>query len=92
MISERCLSVTDAAKHFGLHPRAQVFPYLRARGYLTARDLPTQAAIDAGYLALRETRCPDGEIRERAVVLLSQLDTWRLRVVPQVYAWIKETA
>lgn len=92
MISERCLSVTDAAKHFGLHPRSQAFPYLRARGYLTARDLPTQAAIDAGYLALRETRCPDGEIRERAVVLLSQLDTWRLRVVPQVYAWIKETA
>lgn len=92
MVSERCMSVTDAAKFFALHPRAQVFPYLRARGYLTAHDLPTQAAIDAGYLALRETRCPDGEIRKQTVVLVSQLDTWRLRVVPQIYAWIKETA
>lgn len=92
MVSERSMSVTDAAKHFGLHPRAQVFPYLRARGYLTAHDLPTQAAIDAGYLALRERRCPDGEVRKQSVVLLAQLDTWRRRVVPQIYAWIKETA
>lgn len=92
MVSERSMSVTDAAKHFGLHPRAQVFPYLRARGYLTAHDLPTQAAIDAGYLALRERRCHDGEVRKQSVVLLAQLDTWRLRVVPQIYAWIKETA
>lgn len=92
MVSERSMSVTDAAKHFALHPRAQVFPYLRARGYLTAHDLPTQAAIDAGYLALRERRCPDGEVRKQAVVLLAQFDTWRLRVVPQIYAWIKENA
>jgi hypothetical protein len=83
------MSITDAAKHFGLHPKAEVFPYLRARGYLTAKDLPTLHAIGSGYLAIRETRCPDGEFRSQAVVLASQLDTWRKRVVPQVKAWLE---
>jgi anti-repressor protein len=87
MRSEQTMSITDAAKHFGLHPKTEVFPYLRDRGYLTLTDLPTQAAIDAGYLALRETKCPDGTVRKQAVVLASQLETWRLRVVPQIKAW-----
>ncbi|MGD9939108.1 MAG: phage antirepressor KilAC domain-containing protein [Clostridia bacterium] len=87
MASTQTMSITDAAKHFGLHPKAEVFPYLRARGYLTEKDLPTQSAIDAGYLALRETKCLDGECRPQAVVLASQLDTWRQRVVPQIRAW-----
>jgi len=90
MISERCLSVTDAAKHFGLHPKAEVFPYLRERGYLTAHDLPSQAAIDAGYLRLCEVHCPDGEIRRQAVVPVSRLDVWRRRVVPQIAHWKAE--
>jgi phage regulator Rha-like protein len=87
MRSDQTMSITDAAKHFGLHPKTEVFPYLRDRGYLTLADLPTQAAIDAGYLALRETKCPDGTVRKQAVVLASHLDTWRLRVVPQIKAW-----
>jgi phage antirepressor YoqD-like protein len=87
MRSERTMSITTAAKHFGLSPRALVFPYLRDRGYLTHDDLPTQDAIDAGYLTLRETKCPHGEVRPQAVVLTSQLETWRTRVVPQIRRW-----
>ena len=88
MRSERTMSITDAAKHFGLHPKSEVFPYLRACGYLTMMDLPTQAAIDAGYLALREVeRRGDGQIIKQACVLVSQLETWRTRVVPQIKAW-----
>jgi anti-repressor protein len=87
MRSDQTMSITDAAKHFGLHPKTEVFPYLRDRGYLTLADLPTQAAIDAGYLALRETKCPDGTVRKQAVVLASQLDAWRFRVVRQIKAW-----
>lgn len=87
MASTQTMSITDAAKYFGLHPKTEVFPYLRDRGYLTSKDLPTLAAIGAGYLAIRETKCLDGECRPQAVVLASQLDTWRQRVVPQIRAW-----
>ena len=88
MRSDQTMSITDAAKHFGIHPKAEVFPYLRERGYLTAADLPTQAAIDAGYLALREVeRRGDGKIIKQACVLACQLETWRTRVVPQIAAW-----
>jgi phage antirepressor YoqD-like protein len=87
MVSERCMSITDAAKLFGLHPRTAVFPYLRARGYLTQADLPTMAAIEAGYLTLREDKGTDGVIRPRAVVEACQLEAWRLRVVPQIRQW-----
>jgi phage antirepressor YoqD-like protein len=87
MISENTMSITDAGKHFGLHPRTQVFPYLRDARYLTHNDLPTQSAIDAGYLSLREVLCPDGEIRRRAVVEARQLEMWRTRVVPQIKRW-----
>ncbi len=47
MASPATMSITNAAKHFGRHPKAEVFPYLRAAGYLTSDDLPTQDAIDA---------------------------------------------
>lgn len=90
MRSERTMSISQAAKHFGAHPKTQVFPYLRACGYLTQKDLPTQAALDAGYLATRKTRCPDGELRDQAVVLDCQLDMWRTRVIPQIARWEKE--
>jgi phage antirepressor YoqD-like protein len=90
MRSEQTMSITDAAKHFGLHPKTHVFPYLRDREYLTKDDMPSQDAIDAGYLALRETKCPDGTVRKQAVVLVSQLETWRTRVVPQVKRWAAE--
>jgi phage antirepressor YoqD-like protein len=88
MRSDETMSITDAAKHFGLHPKTEVFPYLRDRGYLTIYDLPTQSAIDAGYLALREVeRRGDGKVIKQACVLTSQLETWRVRVVPQINAW-----
>jgi phage antirepressor YoqD-like protein len=90
MVSERTLSITDASKHFGFHPRREVFPYLRAAGYLTKKDLPTQDAIDAGYLVVRELQGYDDEVRPVARVLVSQLDTWRLRVVPQVKVWMEK--
>jgi hypothetical protein len=84
---QNVMSVTQAAKHFGLHPKTDVFPYLRDCGYLTGRDLPSQAALDAGYLVQRQVRCPDGVFRPVACVMLSQLETWRVRVVPQIAAW-----
>lgn len=89
MRSERTMSITDAAKHFGLHPRRDVFEYLWDRGYLTIINLPTQSAIDAGYLALRETKAQNGNVYPQAVVLASQLETWRTRVIPQIEAWRK---
>ncbi len=92
MRSERTMSITDTAKHFGLHPKAEVFPYLRDRGYLTSRDLPTQSALDAGYLSLRKAHCLDGSIREQAVVLDYQLEIWRTRVVPQIAHWKAEVS
>jgi phage antirepressor YoqD-like protein len=76
-----------AAKHFRLHPRAEVIPYLREKGYLTLANLPTQDAIDADYLELKETLCQDGEMRGQAVVATRQLETWRLRVIPQIKRW-----
>lgn len=85
--AENTMSITRAAKHFGLHPKTDVFPYLRDCGYLTGSDLPSQAALDAGYLVQRQTRCPDGVFRPAACVMLSQLETWRVRVVPQIEAW-----
>lgn len=88
MHSNQTMSITDAAKHFGIHPKTEAFPYLRDRGYLTVADLPTQAAIDAGYLALREVeRRGDGKIIKQACVLACQLETWRTRIVPQIAAW-----
>jgi phage antirepressor YoqD-like protein len=89
--SEHTMSLTECAKHFDLHVKTQVYPYLRAMKYLNLDDTPSQSAIDAGYLAIRQTRCHDGEYRPQAVVLACQLETWRTRVVPQIAAWmIKE--
>ena len=88
--SDRSMSITAAAKHFGAHPKTEVFPYLRERGYLTAKDLPTQAALDAGYLATREAEGTDGVFRPVACVLACQLETWRTRVIPQIAAWKAE--
>jgi phage antirepressor YoqD-like protein len=87
MRSKETMSITDASKLFGLHPKTQVFPYLRDRGYLTLSDLPTQAAIDAGYLSLREAKATNGKIYPQAVVKDCQLETWRVRVVPQIKAY-----
>jgi phage antirepressor YoqD-like protein len=92
MRCDQNMSITDACKHVGLHPRAEAYPYLRAHGYLTAKDLPTQAAIDAGYLELKETILNDGTMRPQAVVAVWQLENWRAHVVHQVKRWVRATA
>ncbi len=89
MRSDRTMSITDCAKHFKLHPKLDVFPYLRFRGYLTIAGLPSQSAIDAGYLSLREVKAQGGKVYPQTVVEAGQLDTWRTRVVPQIEAWIR---
>lgn len=83
------MCITEASKHFGLHPKLQVFPYLRARGYLTSRDLPTQDALDAGILAVRQNQIPKGNFYSQAVVEKSALETWRTVIVPQIIEWSK---
>jgi anti-repressor protein len=90
MRCDQNMSITDACKHFGLHPKTEAFPYLRAMKYLTLKDLPTQAAIDAGYLELKETLLPDGTMRQQAVVAVWQLENWRAHVVHQVKRWAGE--
>ena len=92
MRSDRSMSITDAAKHFGLHPKTEVFPYLRSRGYLTREDLPTQAAIDAGYLSLKETKDQAGNVWPQAVVEAWQLEVWRAHVVHQIKHFVGERA
>jgi phage antirepressor YoqD-like protein len=90
MRSELTMSITDAAKHFGLHPKTEVFPYLRAHNYLTREDLPSQSAIDAGYLALRQNPDRFGVCHPQAVVLTWMLENWRAHVVHQVKRWCGE--
>jgi anti-repressor protein len=90
MRCDQNMSITDACKHVGLLARVEVFPYLRAHGYLTLKDLPTQSAIDAGYLELKETLLPDGTMRQQAVVAVWQLENWRAHVVHQVKRWCGE--
>ena len=84
---DRTMSITDAAKHFALHPNTQVFPYLRVRGLLTEKNLPTQDAIDAGILSVRQNRVADADFRPQAVVMASQLERWRTWLVPKIVAW-----
>jgi len=90
MRSELTMSITEASKHFGLHPKTETFPYLRAMGYLVRDDLPSQSAIDAGYLALRQNADRFGVCHAQAVVLTSQLEHWRAHVVHQVKRWCGE--
>ncbi|MCX6675353.1 MAG: phage antirepressor KilAC domain-containing protein [Methanothrix sp.] len=88
--SDRQMSITDCAKHFSLHPKTEVFPYLRAHGYLTEKSLPTQAALNAGYLSLKETKDQAGNVWPQAVVEAWQLDNWRAHVVHQIKRWVHE--
>ena len=81
------MSITETAKHFGLHPKKQVFPYLRAKGYLTLRDLPTQTAIDRGIMTVRQNPVGDGDFYTQAVVEKSALDMWRTTIVPRIVEW-----
>ena len=91
MRSDKTMSITQCAKHFGLHPKTEVFPYLRDRGYLTSKDLPSQTALDADILALVETRDRYTDaIYPQAVVRVCQLEKWRTVVVPNIEKWKDE--
>ena len=91
MRSEKTMSITQCAKHFGVHPKTEVFPYLRARGYLTSKDLPSQDALDADILALVETRDRYTDaIYPQAVVRVCQLEKWRTVVIPNIEKWKEE--
>ena len=91
MRSEKTMSITQCAKHFGVHPKTEVFPYLRARGYLTSKDLPSQDALDADILALVETRDRYTDaIYPQAVVRVCQLEKWRAVVIPNIEKWKAE--
>lgn len=81
------MSITETAKHFGLHPKKQVFPFLRAKGLLTYRDLPTQTAIDRGIMTVRQNPVGDGDFYTQAVVEKSALDMWRTTIVPRIIEW-----
>lgn len=86
---EKNMSITEAAKHFGLHPKLEVFPYLRNHGYLTSKDLPTQKAIDENILSVRQTKINETEFKSQAVVNVSSLETWRTKIVDNIkYSYI----
>jgi len=89
------MSITNAAKHFGLHPRKVVFPYLREKRYLTSKNLPTTLAIDRDVLSIRETvirrgQDEDDKIIQAAVVEVRQLITWKNQLVPRIKRWAEE--
>lgn len=91
MRSDKTMSITQCAKHFGVHPKTAVFPYLRERGYLTSKDLPSQAALDADILSLVETRDRYTDaIYPQAVVRVCQLEKWRTVVIPNIEKWKDE--
>ena len=85
------MSITETAKHFGLHPKKQVFPFLRAKGFLTYRDLPTQTAIDRGIMTVRQNPVGNGDFYTQAVVEKSALDMWRTTIVPKIIEWTEST-
>jgi phage antirepressor YoqD-like protein len=88
--SEKTMSITQASKYFNLHPKTQVFPYLRERGYLTHKDMPSQTAIDACILAVRKNVGFNGLYYDQAVVLDYMLEKWRTTVVPNIVKWSAE--
>lgn len=88
---DKNMSITETAKHFGLHPKKQVFPYLRAMGLLTSRDLPSQTAIDGGIMTVRQNPVGNGDFYSQAVVEKSSLDMWRTNIVPKIIEWTEAT-
>jgi phage regulator Rha-like protein len=85
--SEKTMSITQAAKYFSLHPKTQVFPYLRERKYLTSKDIPSQDALDAKILDIVKTKGRDNEMYDQAVVRDWMLEKWRTVVVPNIKKW-----
>lgn len=86
MASDKDVCITLAAQHFGLKPKLEVFPYLRSKGYLKGKDLPTQTALDEGFLVKKViTNTATNEIiGEQARVGLDQYEAWRTKLVPRI--------
>jgi prophage antirepressor-like protein len=79
------MSITECAKHFNLHPKVYVFPYLREHGYLTSKELPSQKALDGGYMVLRQNPIPGTDrFNSQAIVLKKHLEVWRTKLVPKI--------
>jgi phage antirepressor YoqD-like protein len=88
--SEKTMSITQTAKYFKLHPKTEVFPYLRERKYLTTKDLPSQDALDAEILDIVKTKGRDNEMYDQTVVRDWMLEKWRKVVVPNIIKWEAE--
>jgi phage regulator Rha-like protein len=78
------MSITECSKHFALHPKTEVIPFLRNNNYLTSKDLPSQKALDQKVLIERQNQGHDGVYRGQAVVPASSLEIWRTRIVPAI--------
>jgi phage regulator Rha-like protein len=77
MMTDDCMSITEASKHFKLKPKMQVFPFLRENGFLTQRELPTQKAINLNVMIAKQSK-PDkgGLIHTQAAVMKKQLPSF----------------
>jgi len=84
MKTETDMSITAAAKHFSLHPKAELFPYLRDNGFLTSKDLPTQRSLDLDIMSLREVKCADNCTRSQTVIKAKQLDKFRKIIIQKL--------
>jgi prophage antirepressor-like protein len=85
ILKEKDMSITECAKHFNLHPKVYVFPYLREHGYLTSKELPSQKALDGGYMVLRQNPIPGTDrFNSQAIVLKKHLEVWRTKLVPKI--------
>lgn len=83
MKTDTDMSITQAAKHFGKHPKTQVFPFLRLHKYLTINDLPSQSALDLDIMSLKQVVC-DNKTRSQAIVKTCQLDNFRKHVIAKI--------
>lgn len=84
MRTEDYMSITAACKHFGVHPKRDIFPFLIQNGYLTQKRLPSQKSLDMDIMSLREAVCQDGKARPQVVVKTNQLDNFRRIIVSKV--------
>jgi phage antirepressor YoqD-like protein len=73
MKTESMMCISDACKHFGIQPIKYGMPALRANGYLTMKNMPTQRSIDLGIMLLKETIGNDNFSHRQAVVSANQL-------------------
>jgi phage antirepressor YoqD-like protein len=80
MKTDDMMCITSAAKHFNMRQKV-VFEVLRKKGYLTLSNLPTQKAIDADIMYLKEIVGNDDRVHPQAVVKTSQLEKFYKAVI-----------